>query len=128
NGETSEEDAGKTEEQLRGEYRKIAERRVRLGLVLAEIGRLNGVTVTDSELNQAINAEARRYPGQEQAVFDAYRQRPDLQASLRAPIYEEKVVDLIVSKAKVADKPVSKEELLAEDDLPTGYGEEGEAK
>ncbi|OYX35136.1 MAG: trigger factor [Caulobacterales bacterium 32-69-10] len=123
-GELSEEDAGKSDDELKGDYRKIAERRVRLGLVLAEIGRLNGVTVTDSELNQAINAEARRYPGQEQQVFDAYRQRPDLQAALRAPIYEEKVVDLIVSKAKVADKPVSKDELFAEDDLPDGYGEE----
>jgi trigger factor len=99
---------------------------VRLGLVLAEIGRLNDVTVTDAELNAAINAEARRYPGQERQVFDAYRQRPELQASLRAPIYEEKVVDLILSKAKVEDQQVSKEVLFAEDDLPEGYGEGGE--
>jgi trigger factor len=123
-GELSDEDAGKSDDELKGEYRKIAERRVRLGLVLAEIGRLNGVVVSDSELNQAINAEARRYPGQEQMVFDAYRNRPDLQASLRAPLYEEKVVDLITSKAKVSDKPVSKEELFAEDDLPAAYSDE----
>ncbi len=72
------------EEQLRAEYRKIAERRVRLGLVLAEIGRAHDVQVTDSEVNAAINAEARRYPGQERQVFEAYRNRPELQASLRA--------------------------------------------
>jgi trigger factor len=126
-GELSDEDKDKTEDQLKAEYRKIAERRVRLGLVLAEIGRLNDVAVTDSELSAAINAEARRYPGQEREVFDAYRQRPDLQASLRAPIYEEKVVDLILSKAKVEDRKVSREELFAEDEVPDAYGE-AEAK
>jgi trigger factor len=126
-GELAEEDSAKSDDQLRAEYRRIAERRVRLGLVLAEIGRLHDVTVSDQELNAAINAEARRYPGQEREVFEAYRQRPELQASLRAPIYEEKVVDLIVSKAKVADSAVSKDELFAEDDLPEGYGE-AEAK
>ena len=97
---------------------------MRLGLVLAEIGRRHDVVVTDTELNQAINNEARRYPGQEREVFEAYRARPELQASLRAPIYEEKVVDLIVSKAKVSDTPVSKDELFADDDLPAGYGED----
>ena len=127
-GELSDEDKAKSDEELQAEYRKIAERRVRLGLVLAEIGRLNNVVVTDAELNAAINAEARRYPGQERQVFEAYRQRPELQASLRAPIYEEKVVDLIVSKAKVEDRPVSKDELFAEDELPEGYGEEKQAK
>ncbi len=124
-GELSDDDAGKTDEQLRAEYRKIAERRVRLGLILAEIGRLNDVTVSDAELNAAITAEARRYPGQERQVFEAYRSRPELQASLRAPIYEEKVVDLILSKAKVEDQPVSKDELFRDDDLPEGYAEGG---
>ena len=123
-GELSDEDKAKDDDALRAEYRKIAERRVRLGLVLAEIGRLNNVAVTDAELNAAINAEARRYPGQEREVFEAFRSRPELQASLRAPIYEEKVVDLIVSKAKVEDRPVSKDELFSEDELPEGYGEE----
>ena len=124
-GELSDEDKDKTEDQLKAEYRKIAERRVRLGLVLAEIGRLNDVTVSDSELNQAINAEARRYPGQEREVFEAYRNRPELQAGLRAPIYEEKVVDLILSKAQVQDQPVSRDELFAEDEVPAAYGEPG---
>ena len=116
------EDADKTEEQLQDEYKKIAERRVRLGLVLAEIGRKNDVVVTDQELNEAIVREARQYGAQAQQVFDMYRQRADLQASLRAPIYEDKVVDLIFAKAKVEEKEVSKEELLEEDDLPEGYG------
>ncbi|MDG2527398.1 trigger factor [Caulobacter endophyticus] len=116
------EDAEKTEEQLQDEYKKIAERRVRLGLVLAEIGRKNDVVVTDQELNEAIVREARQYGAQAQQVFDMYRQRADLQASLRAPIYEDKVVDLIFDKAKIEEKAVSKEELLEEDDLPEGYG------
>ncbi|MDI1363413.1 MAG: trigger factor [bacterium] len=116
------EDADKTEDQLKDEYRKIAERRVRLGLVLAEIGRKNDVVVTDQELTDAIMREARQYGAQAQQVFDMYRQRADLQASLRAPIYEDKVVDLIFGKAKIEEKEVSKDELLEEDDLPEGYG------
>jgi trigger factor len=125
-GQLPEEDQSKSEDELKAEYRKIAERRVRLGLVLAEIGRANGVVVTDQELNAAINQEASRYRGQEAQVAQAYRQRPDLQAALRAPIYEEKVVDLILSKAKVEDRPVSRDELFAEDEAPEAYG--GEAK
>ena len=127
-GELSDEDKAKTDDQLKGEYRKIAERRVRLGLVLAEIGRVNDVTVEDAELNAALIAEARRYPGQEQQVIEFYRSNPNATAQLRAPVYEEKVVDLILTKAKVTDKAVSKEVLFAEDDLPEGYGEEAPAK
>jgi len=117
------EDEGKTEEQLQSEYRKIAERRVRLGLVLAEIGRKHNVTVSDQELGQAVRAEAMRYRGQEQKVFEALRDNPNAQAQLRAPLYEDKVVDLIFNLAKVEDQPVSKEELLKDDELPEGYGE-----
>jgi len=123
-GELSEEDQGKSEDALRAEYRKIAERRVRLGLVLAEIGRHNDVTVSDQELANAMRQEAMRYGAQAKEVFDALRQRQDLQAQLRAPIYEEKVVDLILSRAKVTDEAVSKEALFAEDELPKGYGGE----
>jgi trigger factor len=122
-GQLSDEDKDKSDDQLKAEYRKIAERRVRLGLVLAEIGRVHNVVVEDRELNAALIAEARRYPGQEQQVVDFYRNNPQAAAQLRAPIYEEKVVDLILSKAQVTDKEVSKEELEAEDDLPEGYGE-----
>lgn len=115
------EDAGKTDEQLEAEYRKIAQRRVRLGLVLAEIGRVNNVQVTEQELAEAMRAEAMRYGQQAQQIFDFLRQNPSAQAQLRAPIFEEKVVDLIVSKAKVEDEKVSKEELLKEDDMPETY-------
>ena len=116
------EDAKKSDAKLQEEYRKIAERRVRLGLVLAEIGRANNVQVTDQELGEAMRTEAMKYGPQAQQVFDLFRQNPNAQAQLRAPIFEDKVVDLIVDKAKVKDKKVSKEELLKEDDLPEGYG------
>jgi trigger factor len=121
-GEPASEDEGKSEDTLRGEYRRIAERRVRLGLVLAEIGRRNNVTVSEQELTEAMRQEAMRYGAQAQQMFDLLRQNPNAQAQMRAPIYEEKVVDLIVSRAAVTDKPVTKDELLAEDELPEGYG------
>ena len=115
-GRMPEEDAKKSDKKLKEEYRKIAERRVRLGLVLAEIGRANNVQVTDQELNNAIMTEARNYPGQERQVLDFYRQNPNAAAQMRAPIYEEKVCDLIFDTAKVTDTPITKEELLKEDD------------
>src|SRR5690606_2131740 len=115
-GRLPEEDAKKSEKKLKEEYRKIAERRVRLGLVLAEIGRANNVQVTDQELNNAIMNEARNYPGQERQVLDFYRQNPNQAAQMRAPIYEEKVCDLIFDQAKVADAKVSKEELMKDDE------------
>ena len=122
NGSLPPEDAEKTDEQLQAEYRKIAERRVRLGLVLAEVGRANEVQVTDQELAEAMRQEAMRYGQQAQQIFDLFRQNPNAQAQLRAPIFEDKVVDLIVSKAKVEEETVSKEDLLKEDDMPEGYG------
>jgi trigger factor len=122
NGSLPEDDAGKSEEQLRTEYRKIAERRVRLGLVLAEIGRANNVQVSDQELAGAMRQEAMRYGQQAQQIFDLLRQNPSAQAQIRAPLFEDKVVDLIVEKAKVKDKKVSKDDLMKEEDLPEGYG------
>ena len=110
------EDVKKSEKKLKDEYHKIAERRVRLGLVLAEIGRANNVQITDQELNNAIMNEARNYPGQERQVLDFYRQNPNAAAQMRAPIYEEKVCDLIFDSAKVTDTPITKEDLLKEDD------------
>ncbi|MEI6282796.1 MAG: trigger factor [Alphaproteobacteria bacterium] len=122
-GGLASDDAGKTDDQLKVEYRKIAERRVRLGLVLAEIGRRQNVAITEAELTEAMRQEAMRYgPQQAQQVFDMYRQRPDLQAQLRAPLYEDKVVDLLFSQAKITDKKVSKDALLEDDDVPEGYG------
>ena len=115
-GNLPEEDAKKSDKALKDEYRKIAERRVRLGLVLAEIGRANNIGVTDQELNNAIMAEARNYRGQERQVLDFYRQNPNAAAQMRAPIYEEKVVDLIFDQAKVTDTPITKEELLKDED------------
>ncbi|MDB5417425.1 MAG: tig [Phenylobacterium sp.] len=122
NGSLPEDDAAKTDEQLQTEYRKIAERRVRLGLVLAEIGRANNVQVSDQELGEAMRQEALRYGAQAQQIFDLLRQNQNAQAQLRAPLFEDKVVDLIIEKAKVKDKKVSKDELLKEEDLPEGYG------
>ena len=115
-GRLDEADAKKTEKALEKEYRKIAERRVRLGLVLAEIGRANNVQVTDQELNNAIMAEARNYPGQERQVLDFYRQNPNAAAQMRAPVYEEKVCELIFGQAEVKDAPISKEDLLKDED------------
>jgi len=115
------EDADKSEDELKAEYRKIAERRVRLGLVLAEIGRKHDVVVTDEELLQAMRMEAMKYRGQEQQVFEAIRQNPDAQTQLRAPVYEDKVVNMLFDLAKITDKKVSKEELLKDDDMPEGY-------
>ena len=116
------EDLEKTDDVLQTEYRKIAERRVRLGLVLAEIGRVNNVQITDQELAEAMRAEAMRYGPQAQQIFDFFRQNPAAQAQLRAPIFEDKVVDLIVEQADVKDEKVSKDDLLKEDDMPAGYG------
>jgi trigger factor len=123
-GNLPEEDAGKSDDELKADYRRIAERRVRLGLVLAEIGSLNNVTISDEELTNAARQEAMRYGPQAQEVFDYLRRTPAAQAQLRAPLYEDKVVDLIFRLAKVTDKPVSKDELMADDELPEGYGAE----
>lgn len=110
-GQLDEEDQGKDEETLRADYRKIAERRVKLGLLLAEIGRANAITVSQDEMLQAIRAEAMRYQGQEQAVFDFFRKNPQAAESLRGPIFENKVVDYVIELATVTDKDVTPEEL-----------------
>ena len=123
-GRLDADDAAKSEDDLRIDYRKIAERRVRLGLVLAEMGRTRNVQVSDSELSSAIQAEARRYPGQEREVWDFYQQNPQAAAQLRAPIFEEKVVEALFAAAKVEDREVPREELFADDDLPEGYGDD----
>jgi trigger factor len=107
---------GRDDEAEQAEYRKIAERRVRLGLLLAEVGRSNNITVTQDELNQTITREARRHPGYERQVLDFYRQNPEAVANLRAPIFEDKVIDFIVELAKVAEHRVSPQELLSAPD------------
>ena len=106
-------DSTEDEEALKVDYRKIAERRVRLGLLLAEVGRNNNISVTQDELNQAITREARRHPGYERQVLDFYRQNPEAVANLRAPIFEDKVVDFIVELAKVEERKISPQDLLS---------------
>ena len=107
-------DEDTTEEKAREEYQVIADRRVRLGLVIAEIGEKNGIKVTDDELTRAVTERARQHPGREQEVFEQYRRNPDAVASLRAPIFEDKVVDFVLELAKVAEKKVSREALYSE--------------
>jgi trigger factor len=109
-------DENTTEEKAREEYRAIANRRVRLGLVLAEIGDKNGIAVTDEEVSRSVVEQARQYPGQEQRIWDYYRQNPSALASMRAPIYEEKVVDFLLELAQVTERKVSREELFKDDD------------
>lgn len=106
-----EEDKAKDEETLKADYRKIAERRVRLGLLLVEIGRLNSIAVTDEELTQAMRSEAMRYPGKEKEVIEFFQKNPQAIDSLRGPIYENKVIDYILELANIEDKEVSAEEL-----------------
>jgi trigger factor len=113
-GQLDDDDKDKDEETLRSEYRAIAERRVRLGLLLAEIGRANSITVTQDEMARAMRTEAMRYSGQEQQVFEFFRQNPRAADSLRGPIFEEKVIDFILDSAKVEEKSATPEELVAE--------------
>ena len=113
NGELDADDAAKSEDELKAEYRTLSERRVRLGLLLAEVGRANAITVTQDDLNQGLLAEAQRYPGQEQMVFQYYRENPQALDQIRAPIFEDKVIDYILELAKVTTKDVTAQELRA---------------
>ncbi len=117
------EDEGTTEEEASEQYRKIAERRVRLGLVVAEIGNQNKIEVTEEEHQQALIAEVRRFQGQEQQVYDYYRKNPQALAGLRAPVFENKVVDFVNELATKTEKPMTRAELAKiiaaeEDEIP----------
>lgn len=109
-------DEDTTEDAAKEEYRKIADRRVRLGLVLSEIGEKNKITVTDDEVGRAVIERARQMPGREKEVWDYYRNNANALAQLRAPIYEDKVVDFILELAKVTEKKVSREDLYKDDE------------
>jgi trigger factor len=109
-------DEGTTEDKAKEEYRGIAERRVRLGLVIAEIGERNNIKVSDEELSRAVMERARQVPGREQEIWEFYRKNPEALASLRAPIFEEKVVDFVLELAKVNEKTVSREDLYKDDE------------
>lgn len=112
-------DENTTEDAAKEEYRKIADRRVRLGLVLSEIGEKNKIQVTDDEVSRAVIERARQMPGREKEVWDFYRSNPEALAQLRAPIYEDKVVDFILELANVTEKPVTREELYKDEDDKT---------
>jgi trigger factor len=114
-GKTAE-DEGKSEEELKKEYHDIAERRVRLGLVLARIGEQNGITIANDEIQRAIMVRARQYPGQEQQVFNFYSNNPQAQAEIRAPLFEDKVVDFIAELADVSERAVDRETLFLDPD------------
>ncbi len=118
-GRLDEDDKDKDDAALRAEYRAIAERRVKLGLVLAEIGRVNGIAVAPEELTRAKRAEAARYPGQEAQMMEFFRKYPQAENALRGPIYEDKVIDFVLELAKVTDQTVSPEELAQEPPVPT---------
>jgi trigger factor len=109
-------DEGKTEEEMKAEYRAIAERRVRLGLVLGKLGEQNGITVANDEVQRAVMARARQFPGQEQQVFQFYTQNPQAVAEIRAPLFEDKVVDFIAELAQVTPRTVDRETLFADPD------------
>lgn len=111
-GELPKEDQGKSDAELKKEYKKIAERRIRLGLLLAQVAESNKIEVGQGELRNAMIAEARRFPGQEKAVIDYYVKTQGAMERLRAPILEEKVIDFILSQAKIKEKKISAEELL----------------
>ncbi len=115
-GRLDEADQGKSDEALKEEYRAIATRRVRLGLVLSEVGRDNNITIVQEDLNRAVMAEARRYPGQEHMVFQYFQKNADALNSLRAPIFEEKVIDFILELAKVTEKVVAIDDLRKDPD------------
>lgn len=108
---TTWETAGESEEDARRDYREIAERRVRLGLVLTELGGRNGISVSQDELNRAIVAKAREYPGKEREMFEMFRSNPELMNEIRAPLYEAKVIDYIVEMADTVERAVSEAEL-----------------
>jgi trigger factor len=109
----------KTEDQVREEYRPIAERRVRLGLLLGKVGEMNNITVNDNEVSRALSEQARRFPGRERQVIEFYQNNAQAMAGLKAPLYEDKVVAFILELAKVSERAVAREELLRDPDAET---------
>jgi len=108
------EDTAKDEDALKSDYRDIAVRRVRLGLLISEVGRINDIEVTEEEANMALYREAQQYPGKERQVFEFYQNTPEAMANLRAPVFEDKVVDFITDLAKVTERSLTAEQLREE--------------
>lgn len=113
---SEEDDSAKSDDEIKEDYRKIARRRVQLGLLLTEVGDKNNVEVSAEDVNRALVQEAQKYPGQEKQVFEMYQSNPQAMASLRAPIFEEKVVDFILEMATVTEREVTPEELMRDPD------------
>jgi trigger factor len=127
-GHTDPEDEGKSDDELKAEYREIAERRVRLGLLLSEVGRLNGIEVNQDELNRALMMEAQNHPGHERKVLEFYQNSPEALANLRAPMFEDKVVDFILDLSKVTERSVSPSDFQDEAEAAAKTGGEKTAK
>jgi trigger factor len=117
-----------TEDEAKAEYRRIADRRVRLGLAIAELGEKNNIQVSDDEITRAIVEQARQFPGQEQQVWEHFRNNPQALAGIRAPLFEDKVIDYILELADVTDKKVDRETLLADDEENAGRPQTGKSK
>jgi trigger factor len=115
-GQLDPEEAAKSEEELKADYRGIAERRVRLGLLLSEVGQRHNIAVAPEEVNRAMIEEARRFPGQERQVLEYFKNAPEAMAQLRAPLFEAKVVDFILELAKPSERKVTVDELMKEPD------------
>lgn len=123
-GHVDPEDEGKSDDELKAEYRDIAERRVRLGLLLSEVGRQNGIEVNQDELNRAVMMEAQNHPGHERKVVEFYQNSPEALANLRAPLFENKVVDFILDLAKVSERSMTPSELREEETADETGGEQ----
>ncbi|MBM3580580.1 MAG: trigger factor [Alphaproteobacteria bacterium] len=124
----TEAEKNKTDDEHKADFRAIAERRVRLGLLFAEVGRANNIQVSQEDINRALIQQAQRFPGQEQAVVEHFRKNPEAMQSLMGPILEDKVTDFILEMAKVTDKPATLDELLKPDDDEGGAAEKGTKK
>jgi trigger factor len=117
-----------TEDEAKAEYQRIADRRVRLGLAIAELGEKNNIQVSEDELTRALVEQARQFPGQEQQVWDHFRKNPQAMAGIRAPLFEDKVIDFILELADVTEKPVTRDELLADDEETSSRPQIGKNK
>ncbi|MGN1063321.1 MAG: trigger factor, partial [Alphaproteobacteria bacterium] len=113
NNQLDEDEKNKSDDELKKEYRAIAERRVRLGLLLAEVANENKITLSQEDITNAVMREARRYPGQEKTVFEYYQKNPQALDAIRAPLFEEKVVDHILGVINIKEKEVTADELYA---------------
>jgi trigger factor len=125
-GKLDSEDAEKDADELKSDYRDIAERRVRLGLLISEVGRINTIEVTEEEANMALYREAQQYPGKERQVFEFYQKSPEAMANLRAPIFEDKVVDFIIDLAQVTERSLTADQLREEMEAEAASGSESE--